>query len=254
MVSPQYFKYKWQNRIIERTDAMELGSFVHALLTQPEKAKTYHRLPEGFTLQSNANKDRFAKLQVDGYTPLKWDYYNNGNGMAEAIKSNPVARDVIRFEYEGEDEMLIEWTDKRTGIKMKGFIDRWVKQKFLLNDFKTAADASPKSFMKTIFQMDYDAQGAIYFDGMRTLGYEPKYFTNIAVESKPPYGVGVYNYPAEVLLCGRRKYEKWLDFYQFCLDRNIWDASYEAFSESGIHEVQIPKWLQFENRNNERNS
>lgn len=243
-VSPSYFKYRCLLEDDKPSDAMILGSLVHCLITQQEKIESkYQKFEPEFTLRSNESKKRWQDAIDLGLIPIKTEQWNKAVSMAEAVRNNQVAKEVIRFEYEAEEEMRLKWIDKRTGISMKAFVDRYVKQKGLIVEFKTAADASPKKFMRDFFNFDYHCQDALYFDGLMAMEMEPRHVVNVVVESEPPHNVAVYNIPDEVLLLGRTRYSSLLDFFIKCRDENLWEKSYDVFSETGIHDITIPKWM-----------
>lgn len=245
-ISPLTFKTNWINRVDEATPAMIKGQLCHALMNKkndPKLIEKYEMFEDGFDLRSNKNKERWAEAQAAGKTPMKFNDYNNAVGAAEALLKHEIAMSVFRPDEEAENEMLIQWKDKRTGLPMKGFIDRWIKRKGLIVDFKFVADASPRKYQRTFFDMNSHRQVAIYWDGLVELGLEPKLVSHVVAESEPPYNIAVYNIPADVILEGRKQYERLLDDYLTCMEKDQFDMSYEFWSPTRIHEINLPKWL-----------
>lgn len=244
--SPLTFKTNWIDRTSESTDAMIKGSLTHALINKendPKLIEKYHCFQDGFDLKSKARQEEWAAVQVENKIPMKFKDYNEAVGMAAAVSKHEIVKTVIRPDEPGQNEMLIEWVDKRTGIKLKGFIDRWLNRKGLVVDFKSGADASNTGFPKQFFKLNNHRQIALYFDGLLALGETPKLVTNIVVEATYPHNIGIFNITDEVLLEGRKQYEKLLDDYIYCMEKDLFNMSYEFWSPTRIHDITLPGWM-----------
>jgi exodeoxyribonuclease VIII len=115
----------------------------------------------------------------------------------------------------------------------------------IIPDLKSCLDASPEEFAKTIFNMDYHIQAAMYVDGLKANNIDAKVFVFVAVEKEPPFAVGVYVLDNDYIEIGRQQYKKALQILAQCIK----DNKYPAYSED-IVELKPPRWA-FTKRDNE---
>jgi len=169
------------------TDAMRLGSAFHALVLEPEKfRKEYGVAPTGIRRGSKAWAE--AELDNAGKNVLKAEDYDKIKSMAEAVNRSKTARGLLRG---GVMERTLIWRDKRTDLLCKGRMD--CHQGNLIIDLKSAKDASEYGFQGAIGSYLYHWQAWFYLTGATEVtGIEHRNFLWIAVEKKPPFGVGIY--------------------------------------------------------------
>ena len=173
-------------------------------------------------------------------TPEQWDQVHR---MRDAIMNHPAAGGVL------------------------------TSGKNVVVDLKTTEDASLEGFGRSIASYRYDVQHPYYLDGLREAmrqgnvqapehgaaelsAYwidketgvlcrcrpdfwrgEPKHFVFIAVEKKPPYGVGVYVLDSESVEIGRAQYRLDLQRYAECERTNVWPGYGDK-----IQTISVPAW------------
>lgn len=166
-------------------------------------------------------------------TPETWDQLH---AMANAVHSHPAAGSLLTG-CPGEAEKSVYWNDATTGVLCRCRPDWWRDDNVIV-DLKTTEDASPEGFAKSMANYRYDVQAAYYLDGVQqATGKRPKAFVFIAVEKKPPYGVGVYVLDSDSLELGRAQYQHDLRIYAECVRTGEWPGYGDK-----IQTISLPAW------------
>ena len=139
-----------------------------------------------------------------------------GEAMADAVRADLcVAKLLARVT---DREACIGWMNGRRACK--GRVDAFGGG--VLLDLKTCADASPGRFAPTAVRMGYLAQMAWYADGLAMNGVRADEVYIIAVESKPPHVVQVYEITPASLDFGRAQYSAWFERLLQCEAADEW--------------------------------
>lgn len=166
-------------------------------------------------------------------SPEVWDQLH---AMRDAVHNHPAAHALLTS-VPGEAEKSVYWIDPTTGVLCRCRPDWW-RDDWIIPDLKTTDDASPEGFAKSIANWRYDVQAAFYMDGIeQATGKRPKSFVFIAVEKKPPYGVGVYVLDSDSLELGRAQYQHDLRIYAECLRTGEWPGYGDK-----IQTISLPAW------------
>lgn len=166
-------------------------------------------------------------------TPETWDQLH---AMANAVHSHPAAGALLTG-CPGEAEKSVYWIDAATGVLCRCRPDWWRDDNVIV-DLKTTEDASPEGFAKSMANYRYDVQAAYYLDGVQAATRKrPKAFVFIAVEKKPPYGVGVYVLDSDSLELGRAQYQHDLRIYAECVRTGEWPGYGDK-----IQTISLPAW------------
>lgn len=166
-------------------------------------------------------------------SPEVWDQLH---AMRDAVHSHPAAHALLTS-VPGEAEKSVYWNDPTTGVLCRCRPDWWRDDNVIV-DLKTTEDASPEGFAKSMANYRYDVQASYYLDGVQQATRQrPKAFVFIAVEKKPPYGVGVYVLDAASLDLGRAQYQHDLRIYAECLANDNWPGYGDK-----IQTINLPAW------------
>lgn len=166
-------------------------------------------------------------------SPEVWDQLH---AMANAVHSHPAAGALLTG-CPGEAEKSVYWNDATTGVLCRCRPDWWRDDNVIV-DLKTTEDASPEGFAKSMANYRYDVQAAYYLDGVQAATRKrPKAFVFIAVEKKPPYGVGVYVLDSDSLELGRAQYQHDLRVYAECVRTGEWPGYGDK-----IQTISLPAW------------
>lgn len=228
----------------ESTAAMEWGSLLDCLVTQPGKFdEIYAVAPKEYP--------GTPKKKGDPVEMKPWNW--NANFCEAWAKEQAASGKEIATEPQAEkafaaqerlqaDEILMgfmsrsdrqvfvrtEWVDSETGISIPfkcllDFKPPADDEEFgnTLGDLKTTADASPRRWKRTVFDQKWHLQAAIYLDAVNAAeGVEYTQFAHIVSESVKPYEPArrmLIDGPESFVQLGRNQYQAMLALYARCL-------------------------------------
>lgn len=217
----------------EREDSapMRIGRLVHQhiLGAMPDDEDGAVVVYEG-ERRGNVWKE-FAELHA-GSDIVTRKEYDVAQPIADAVRHNALAMSLI-------DGALCEqpllWS--AGGRAMSSRPDAFRRGGALV-DLKTTNDSSPAAFQRQILKMAYHAQAAIYQDALASLGIETTGAFLVAVETKAPYPVTVFQLTRAMLDHGRRTYRGWLETLRTCEE----SAQWPEYAQNVVT-VDIPEWF-----------
>ncbi len=219
--SPFHAKY-YQEHPAPETPALTIGSAAHCLALEPDTFKDRYVVAPKADRRTKDGKERWAAFEVlaGGKSILTADQYDSISAITEAISHQVVHR----FIRQGEAEVCLVWQDKKTGLLCKGRLDYVHRDKAIIIDLKTTADASPDSFQRAIWAYRYHRRAAFYVDGWKALTGDDTAFVWMPIEKNPPYAIGAYEAHENTIWAGRLDYRKALERYAECVKANTWPA------------------------------
>ena len=248
--SPGHFLWSLENPY-PSTDAMNLGSLVHAMVLEPHTVEdSFVEIPK-IDRRTKEGKEQYALFQqkaMDKVVVPDSDW-KVATLMCESVRSHPIASKVIddAIAY-GQVEREYFWTDDNYGdpIERKAKVDGLCRDSHCgldapIVDLKTTVDASPFSFKRAITKYSYGTQMSYYKEAVGSTGVGSSGALIIAVEKKPPYAVGVYRLSEETLFRAGTIVKQWLSTYSECLRTGVWKTYWD------LQEVDIPDWFLTEN-------
>lgn len=228
----------------ERTDAMFLGTVIHCLVLEPEQ------MAERFTIMDDTEicaqiggaKPRATKLYgewkmafiesaIGEVVPLK--VYQQAQIIANNILYNRASSKILSICPKREQK--IEWQFKN--FAFHGFYDGGGDKARC--DIKLVPDASPRKAQRTIVDMGYYLQAAMYLtaEGTRL----PFYI--ICADRKG--GVSVHKIDKSLLDHGLDEYSNIIDKFNDCLFKENFGQSYDFWAEQydGIFVIDKPAYM-----------
>jgi exodeoxyribonuclease VIII len=202
----------------EESDAMFLGSAVHARVFEPD------------VYASKFAPDR--KLKGDNATAEKRRM--DIEGMYASICAHTEARRLLMSEG-GKNETPILWTEQKMPARAK--LDRRFGSAVI--DLKTCSDASPRGFSRAVFsQWRYDIQAAWYLRAARENKMEVDRFIFVAVENKRPWPVCVYQMDQAAIDYADEEIDLLLPRIKAARDSGNWPAY-----PTGVQTLYLPAWM-----------
>ena len=238
--SMAHMKAYLDGEIMYESDALSLGSLVHAVVLEEEYVKDMYAIMPKIDRRTKAGKlayDDFMQINSDRVI-CKQEDWDLAMKMRDSVRSHPAAAPL--FKRKGQVEQTLTWRDPDTGVDCKGRIDLLLpgkgRQKPMIVDLKTTQDAGPK-FANSIAKFGYHTQAAFYKDGMEHGEKKNCGFCIIAVEKTPPYAVGVYLLDGQAVEQGRKNYKRVLTQWAEC----VASGNYPAYSLSP-ETLSLPDW------------
>jgi hypothetical protein len=219
---------------MEPTAAMRLGTAVHTMILEPEKADTEIARAPKVDKRTKVGKETLELFEREnaGKLILDADVYDKAAAIADAVYKHPQARELLK---DGQSEVSMLW-QAHGGIPCKARFDYYKGDGII--DIKTTQDASPDGFARNIAGFKYHMQAAHYLQGYREVtGWDADHFTFIAVESEPPYAIGIYRLDEASLHTGRMLMEKAAAAFRQANEPSVW----HGYSPD-IQTISVPSW------------
>lgn len=224
----------------EPTPSMVLGSAFHCAVLEPERFhERYAVKPEGIDRRTKAGKEAFAAWEAEnaGKEVLDSEQMETIKGMRDSLLAHPLVGAL--WKQHGISERTIISRDEETGLPLKCRIDRVfpAASASIAIDLKTCASARPDEFNRVVANFRYYVQAAYYRDLLEKADGKEWTFIFIAVETKAPFSVAVYQV-SEWLPLGVARYRRDLAKLAECMKTGEW-RGYEVPND----ELPMPKWL-----------
>ena len=227
-------RYINPDRVIpEPTKQMIIGSAFHSLVLEPDVFETEFiveavdapkrptatqrnaKKPSNQTLDAIAFWESFDN-KAKGKTILSLEDIERLTIMKQRIVEHPAASTILNLS--GVAEQSYQWKDEKTGELCKSRPDFHTDDGSLIVDLKTTSDASELGFQKSVHNFRYHVQAGFYLRSIK----EAQQFVFIAVETKPPYLVAVYNASTDMINAGNRVADKNLETLANCRKSGKW--------------------------------
>lgn len=224
----------------EPTAAMVLGTAVHMAILEPARFAQYVRAstkPPGKRekdAEKEARQAEEARLTAEGYLILSQEQLDTALAIQAAAAAHPTLPELIGGQ---PVEVSMLYRDPRYGIPVKVRYDV-LRADAIAVDLKTTGDASPEAFGRACATWRYDVQAALYNSAHEVARDSSlQAFVFAAIETEPPYGIGIYKTPAAVIRRGMSDVERTMQRYREALLRGEW-PSYSPL----IDDLQFPAW------------
>lgn len=219
---------------MEPTASMRLGTAVHTMILEPEKADIEIARAPKVDKRTKVGKETIELFEREhqGKLILDADVFDKAAAIAEAVAKHPVARDLLK---DGQAETSMLWK-AYDGLPCKARFDYYRGDGIV--DVKTTQDASPEAFARSIASFKYHMQAAHYLQGYREVtGWDAEHFTFIAVESEAPYAIGIYTLDEASLMSGRILMQK----AALAWRRAQEPAAWQGYSPNPMT-ISVPSW------------
>lgn len=218
----------------EDTMALMLGRAVHTLVFEPQNFTRDYEIYEG-GIRRGKEWDAFAAANV-GRTIFKPDEIAPAYGMADAVRNHALVRPYFAG---AEFEQPLEWTDAETGLSCKARVDWIITSRRAHIELKSTRSIEARRFGITANVFGYHSQMAHHGNGIRcALGWAPEVRKIIAVESKPPHDVAVFDVSVDDIGIGADEVQMLLLKLKKCRETDKWPGRYETEQA-----LQLPAYI-----------
>jgi exodeoxyribonuclease VIII len=216
--SPLHYKHAVESGEDDDTVGRAMGREVHRLVLEPHTEPDYV-IWEGGNRVGKAWKE-FEAANA-GKTIFKPNEVAAVYLQAQAIVNHPVAFALLQG---AAFENTREWTDPATKLRCKGRTD--AEKPGILIDLKGCGSVNPRMFARECAKNGYHLQLAHYCNGIKALtGNPPAKVVIIAVETKAPYDVAVYQIPREPLQQAQEELSYALETLANCIKTGNWPGT-----------------------------
>lgn len=243
--SPARFKY-WSEHPQPPKISFDLGSAAHTkVLGVGANIVIYpaeHLTTSGNVSTKAATVEWEREQRAAGLIPISTSDARRVDAMAEAVLADRDARGVLETIVGREVSIVAEVE----GVPSRARFDVYGGTR--AGDLKSARDASPKGFNRSVGSYSYHVQEAWYRDvHAAETGQQLESFKFIVVESAPPHLVGVYELDFIWQDIAATKAQEARNVYKACTESGVWPgygsatltAPTWAVFESGEEEIKI---------------
>lgn len=190
----------------EPSKAMDFGSCVHKLVLEPEEFDKEFAIVPDIDKRTKEGKELYAQFMMQhGSKTLL-----NNEDFEKAKWCSQIALEIAgTFFKNGKAEQ--SYFSELDGVPVRCRPDYYIEDKGIIVDVKTTADASKDGFTKSVANFGYHIQNAFYIDTMRSLGLKADKFMFVAIETKEPFMIGLYELDETSIEHGRSQYKKALE-------------------------------------------
>ena len=196
----------------ETTAPMVLGSLVHCAILEPDELDNRYQATSVERRGTKAWTE--AEEAAEGRELVKLADFDQALQMRDAVWSQPAARELL----DGAKTEVSAFWDDVIGLPCKARADAVNVRLNALVDVKTTTDASPREFARQYAKLGYGLQDIHYRTGFATNGLDASSMVFIAVESKPPYLVALYELGTDQLSAYQDRHSTLLWQYKQCVD------------------------------------
>ena len=235
--SPLHLRWEIDNPP-EPTPALILGDAAHAAILEPDDFESRYVARPDVDRRTKEGKAVYAAFLAEnaGKVDLSAAVWQTCLMIRDAVWNDPRAKSLLQHAV--DRELTAIWRHDETGIECKTRLDALAPTLGTIIDVKTTIHAGPEEFPKSIFNFGYFRQSAFYLHAAAKCGLPADHFVFIAVETAPPFAVGVYRITDEVVEAGWKHLQPLIRRYAECLSSGKWCG----YGGEIIEDIGIPEW------------
>lgn len=249
MRSPAHYWADFLDPEREQRDskAFRIGRAWHAQVFEPATfEERYITMPEGLDRRTKEGKQLWEEILASGRDPLPMSEVRTVQRMAAKARQHPISRVVLAAE--GVAECSLFWREPDSGVHLKIRPDWMIPpcKAFpagLIVDGKSTGDASPEAFGRSVWNLDYGMQAALYTHVFRCVMRSPARptFMWLAQEKSSPYAAAWYAAGVDLIQHYEAQIPKLLGLFARCQMAGEWPAYPER-----VETLAMPAWAQRE--------
>jgi len=219
----------------EETAAMRLGSLVHCAILEPDQLAVRYAVSDAGRRGTKEWKFAQEEAAAAGQTIVKMGDYVSASLIADAIARHKTCSDLLS---DASTEVSLFWDDP-SGLPAKARLDALNLRLGVALDIKTTSDAGPTEFARSCARYRYHWQHYWYMSGAVANELDLTAFLFIAIETTPPYLIGIYEIDKRWVNLAGWSIKRILPEYRQCLDSGIWPGL-----DPGIVQINLPVWCE----------
>lgn len=223
----------------EPTAAMRLGTAVHAMVLEPDKAKDQIYVTKD--LRTKTGKAERDEAIAAGKEVVSLEEYNTAQEMVDGLHAHEACKWLLS--QPGKSEVSIYWampTPDGEIMPCKARIDRIITlpngQRLAL-DLKTSQTSNPLELPTHCARYGYHRQAAWYMKGLKEVGMEVGGFVFLFVEKAAPHLCTPLQLDQSAIALGMQECERAMKTLRECETSGKWPCY-----TSGIITANLPGW------------
>lgn len=199
-----------------------LGRLTHCAVFEPDELLRRYVVWDGGDRRGKAYS-AFCEQHPDQGI-IKPAEYDAALAQRDAVRNHPVAGPILA---RGRAEIVLEWTDESTGLRLKARVD-WVSDSAPCEiDMKGTRSCEERQFGAEVARNLWHVQQAMYRRGLLAKGIDvpPKI---LAVEYAPPFDCAVFALDEDVRWAADQKLSELLSKVAAGKFSGLWPGRYDA--------------------------
>lgn len=208
---------------------MEMGTFVEAFLLETESFKDRYAVDH----KDDAKTKRVRKKDSDGRTLLTPAEMDLVYGICKGLVSHPTIERWVAGR--GRVQWIVTWEDDETGLPLKVMVDK-ILDTAVVGDLKITEDVSPVKWLDIARKFGYARQQALYEDGLRANGINPRGFFFAVGSRETPDVAAAYLLPPEMVEQGREQNRRAIRSLAAARQANDWHL---PKLKAGLYQLEL---------------
>lgn len=227
----------------EVTEAMNLGSLVHAMIFEPDELSQFKSIPLEYLSSDGKATTKAAKQFKEDYSDKTIVTAKSWEAAEQVVKNLRASRFNDWLNLKGSRrELSIFWTDEETGLDLRCRVDLLLPSPdgpIFVADLKTTQDASPEGFRYSVKDYGYWMQYAFYMDGIeQATGQRPQEWYFVAAATKPPYEVAFHHFDLTTKAIAVEKYRDTLREFAHAKETGVWRSKWDG----DVNQIVLREW------------
>jgi hypothetical protein len=256
---PAQFHYDREHGVRKVSDAFDFGHVAHnVVLGKGEAYRVFEpKKLDGRTKAGIAQKAEVDKARAEGFTPIYGDQFGVITAMAEAIRANPKANELLTQPGRPEQclfwEELLEVTDPDNAlygqivtVKRRAMVDYLPDvpddpgTPIKVVDYKTADEVKPDDKMRNnVYDYGYHTQADTYEAACRNLLGREVEVVFLMQSKKPPHLITPIELDTPAMKIAAYENDQALMVWAECVATGNWPGYTEGVATSGV-----PEWIE----------
>jgi hypothetical protein len=220
----------------EKLEKFDLGSAAHSLFLEGLDIAV---LVDGDDWRKKEAREARDKARSEGKIPLLLDQYEKVQKMVTIANKAIFECDELKIgslKLQGDSEESYFWKEEDIWLRIR---PDWVSHdKKIILDYKTTAQsANPNDLARTVINMGYDIQSALYTRGVHAICQSDPKFIFVFQETVEPYLCSIIALPPDFMEMGKSKVEYGIFLWQECLRMGKWPGY-----PSQVSWINLPAW------------
>lgn len=233
-----HFRY-WREHGEPPKDEFDFGHAAHRLVLTEGAEIHVIDAPDYKTKDARAERDA---VRTAGQIPVLTKHMDRVQAMAASLREHRLAARLLSSDR-GTPEQSLFWRHPRTERWCRARLDLLPRtglgRRYVIADYKTAADASNDAFGRAAGDHGYHQQDQWYRAGVRALGIDPDpQFLFVVQEKRPPWLVNVIELDLDARLLGGRQNDVAATRFHRCLEAGRWPGYGDD-----VDIASLPPWL-----------
>jgi len=233
--TPLDFKF-FKEQPAKSSEAMDFGTAVHLAVFEPSIIESKIAVAPDCDKRTKAGKDQHAEFLFanDGKIIITQEQADSILWIVDSVERNAFLQSIFREKRLNEMVGKFIWDD----VNCKFKADCIVPSQNLIIDLKTTQSGHERAFSHSVHEYCYHTQAEFYMTGCEFITANTwDNFLWIAVESKPPHHIYLYEPEATWLNTARDQLQNAIDLYIECEKNACWPGV-----EPIKRILQAPKW------------